>query len=201
MTWEISGQYVETCNCDFVCPCPLTGLAETTHGTCIFAMAYRVDEGQFDGVSLDGTKFIVVGRTPGNMAEGNWEVGVIVDQDASPEQKEAIGAITSGTRGGPVANLAPLIGKVLGTEARPIEISGEDGHWLARSPGIIDQEVEGARGLGGEILHLDNAGHPAANRLALARAKHSHFDVFGIRYDETSGRNNGHFAPFRWTGN
>lgn len=201
MAWEISGQYVETCNCDFVCPCPLTGLTETTHGTCIFAMAYRVDKGQFDGVSLDGTKFIVVGRTPGNMAEGNWEVGVIVDEAASSEQKEAIAAITSGTRGGPVANLAPLIGKVLGMEARPIEISGEDGHWLARVPGMIDQELEGARGLGGEILHLDNVGHPAANRLALAHAKHSHFDVFGIRYDETSGRNNGHFAPFRWTGN
>ena len=68
MSWEINGQYMETCNCDFVCPCPLTGLAETTHGTCIFAMAYRVDEGNFDGVKLGGTKFIVVGRHPATWA-------------------------------------------------------------------------------------------------------------------------------------
>ena len=79
MAWKISGRYMETCNCDYVCPCPPTGLAETTHGTCIFAMAYRVDEGQFNGVSLSGAKFLVIGRTPANMGEGNWEVGVIVD--------------------------------------------------------------------------------------------------------------------------
>jgi hypothetical protein len=201
VAWNIKGQYMETCNCDFVCPCPLTGLAETTHGTCLFAMAYRVDDGEFDGVNLGGTKFIVVGRTPGNMGEGNWEVGVIVDDAASPEQKQAIGAITSGQAGGPIANLAPLIGSVLGMEERAIEFQGSEGNWSVRVRDMIDQEVEGARGLGGEILHLDNAGHPAANRLALGHAKRSHFNAFGIRYDETSGRNNGHFAPFDWRGN
>jgi hypothetical protein len=201
MAWNISGQYMETCNCDFVCPCPLTGLAQTTHGTCIFAMAYRVDQGQFDGVSLEGTKFIVVGRTPGNMGEGNWEVGVIVDDVASDDQRQAIGAITSGQAGGPIANLAPLIGSVLGMESRPIEFMGEGSSWSVRVGDMIDQAVEGARGMGGEVLHLDNTGHPASNRLALAHATRSHFDAFGIRYDETSGRNNGHFAPFDWRGN
>ena len=201
MAWEISGQYMETCNCDFVCPCPLTGLAETTHGTCIFAMAFRVDKGQFDGVSMDGTKFIVVGRTPESMGAGNWEVGVIVDQAASSEQKQAVGAIASGANGGPIANLAPLIGKILGMEEQAIEFTGEDGSWTVKAGGMVDQAVEGARGIGGEILHLDNTGHPAANRLALAHAKSSHINAFGIRYDETSGRNNGHFAPFRWSGN
>jgi hypothetical protein len=192
---------METCNCDYVCPCPLTGLAESTHGTCIFAMAYRVDEGKFDGTDLGGTKFIVVGRTPGNMGEGNWEVGVILDSGASKEQKEALTAIAGGQAGGPIANLAPLIGKVLGVEEKPIEFSGGDSSWSVVVPDLIDQAVEGARGLGGEVLHLDNTGHPAANRLALAHPKHSHIDAFGIKYDETSGRNNGHYAPFRWSGN
>ena len=201
MAWNIKGQYMETCNCDYVCPCPLTGLAESTHGTCLFAMAYRVDSGEFDGVKMDGTKFIIVGRTPGNMGEGNWEVGVIVDAAASTEQKQAVGAITGGQAGGPVANLAPLIGKALGMEERPIEFQGSDDKWSVSVPDMIDQEVEGARGLGGEVLHLDNTGHPASNRLALAHPKRSHFNAFGIRYDETSGRNNGHFAPFDWRGN
>jgi hypothetical protein len=58
--------------------------------------------------------------------------------------------------------------------------------------------VVGARGLGGELLHLENAGHPASNRLGLANAEHSRIHAFGIDYEEMSGRNNGHFAPFDW---
>jgi hypothetical protein len=200
MAWNIKGQYMETCNCDYVCPCPLTGLAETTHGTCLFAMAYRVDTGEFDGVSMGGTKFIIVGRTPGNMIDGNWEVGVIVDDAASAEQKQAIGAIASGQAGGPLANLAPLISTALGVEERAIEFEGSDDKWSVKVADMIDQEVQGVRGLGGEVLHLDNTGHPASNRIALAHPTRSHFNAFGIRYDETSGRNNGHFAPFDWRG-
>ncbi|MEX0683878.1 MAG: DUF1326 domain-containing protein [Dehalococcoidia bacterium] len=200
MSWEIKGQYMETCNCDFLCPCPLTGLAETTHGNCIFAMAYSVDKGQFDDVSLDGSKFVVVGSTPGNMGEGNWEVGLIVDDATSGEQREALGAIVGGQAGGPMAALGPLMGKFLGMEARPITFEGSDGKWSVRVPDLIDQEIEGARGLGGELMHLDNAGHPASNTLGLARATHSTIHAFGINFEQSDGRNNGHFAPFSWSG-
>lgn len=200
MAWKISGRYMETCNCDYVCPCPLTGLAETTHGTCIFAMAYRVDEGQFNGVSLSGAKFLVIGRTPANMGEGNWEVGVIVDDATTSEQREAIGAIAGGQAGGPMANLAPLLGKFLGLEPRPIEFNGSDGSWSVVVPDRVDQAVEGVRGLGGELLHLDNTGHPASNRLGLGHATHSRIHAFGIDFEDASGRNNGHFAPFSWSG-
>ena len=79
MAWQISGRYMETCNCDYLCPCPLTGMTKTTHGTCIFAMAFQIDRGRFEDVPLDGLSFIVVGRTPGNMGEGDWSVGLIAD--------------------------------------------------------------------------------------------------------------------------
>ena len=50
----------------------------------------------------------------------------------------------------------------------------------------------------GEAIYLDNAAHPANARLALAKATRSRFNVFGIQWDDTSGRRNGHFAPFDW---
>lgn len=200
MAWKISGQYMETCNCDYLCPCPLTGLAETTHGNCIFAMGFRVDDGNFDGVSLAGAKFVVVGSTPSNMGAGNWQVGLIVDESANQQQQEALGAIVSGQAGGPMANIAPLIGNFLGIESRPVEFAGSDGNWSLVVPERIDQAVVGVRGLGGELLHLDNAGHPASNRLGLGHADHSRIHAFGIDYEEMSGRNNGHFAPFSWNG-
>jgi hypothetical protein len=134
------------------------------------------------------------------MVAGNWEVGVIVEETASGAQKQALGKIASGQVGGPVAGLAPLLGRFHGVEERPIRFEGSGSSWSVVVPERIDQAVEGATGLGGEVLHLDNAGHPAANRLALAHPMRTHIDAFGIRYDEGSGRNNGHFAPFRWSG-
>lgn len=200
MTWEISGRYMETCNCDFVCPCILTGLAETTHGDCRFAMAYSVERGNFDGVDLAGTKFLIVGYTPGAMSEGNWKVGLIADDAASKEQTEALTAIVSGQSGGPIANIAPLIGEFAGVESRPVRFEGSGSEWSVFVDGLVDQAVEGARGLAGETMELDNVAHPAANRVALARATKSHIHAFGIDFDNSSGGNNGHFAPFSWSG-
>jgi hypothetical protein len=162
-------------------------------------MAYSVEQGKFESVDLSGAKFLVIGRTPGNMGEGNWEVGVIVDEGTSQEQQEAIGAIVGGTAGGPMANIAPLLGKFLGMEQRPIEFKGSEGSWSVVVPDRVDQAIEGARGLGGEFLHLENAGHPASNRIGLAHATHSRVHAFGIDWEDSSGRNNGHFAPFSWS--
>jgi hypothetical protein len=200
MAWQIRGQYMETCNCDYLCPCPLTGLARSTHGQCVFAMAFHIDEGNFDGTSLDGLNFVIVGRTPGEMVEGNWEVGLIADERADQKQQEALAQIAGGQAGGPVANLAPLIGNFLGVESKPIRFEGQGSDWSVDVPDMIEQAVRGAEGMGGENLHLDNSGHPASDRLGLARAQYSRFNAFGIEFNDESGSNNGHFAPFDWRG-
>lgn len=201
VAWEIGGDYFETCSCDYVCPClPSNLAARPTQGHCHFAFAFQIDRGRYGGVPLDGLAFAVVGRSPGVMAEGNWSVGLIVDQRASAEQNQAITAIASGQAGGPMAALGPLIGTFLGAEARPIHFQ-KDG--LKRSvsiPGVLDQAVEGVPSPSrpGEPLAIDNTLHPANARLALARAARSHLHVFGLDWDDASGGNNGHFAPFHW---
>ena len=61
--WSVSGQYYETCNCDFVCPCVPGQLAvKPSKGDCQFAMAYQIERGSFGDVTLDGLGFIVLGR-------------------------------------------------------------------------------------------------------------------------------------------
>jgi len=200
MAWHLSGQYMETCNCDYLCPCPISGLTRTTHGYCTFAMGFRIDRGQYEGEALDGLSFVVVGHTPGNMVDGQWKVGLIVDERAAPRQQEALAAIVSGQAGGPMAALGPLVGSFLGVERHPIRFQGEGRSWSVLAGKAIDQAVEGASGLGGEQLYLDNSGHPANNRLALGAAKKSHVHAFGIDWDQEDGRNNGHFAPFEWRG-
>jgi len=164
-------------------------------------MVFAIERGRFGEVPLDGLNFVVLGRTPAAMDQGNWSVGAIVDERANPDQQQALGAILSGQAGGPLASFMPLIGTFLGLEAHPIrfEQAGGGMRWSAAVPGLLDQAVEGVPGANqAEPQYLDNTGHPAAARLGLARASRSHLHAFGLDWDDDNGRNNGHFAPFMW---
>jgi hypothetical protein len=84
---------------------------QPTKGSCTFAMAFQIDRGGFGTVKLDGLGFVVLGFTPGEMGKGNWSVGLIADERAGAEQREAITAIASGSAGGPMSALSGLIGR------------------------------------------------------------------------------------------
>jgi len=166
-------------------------------------MAFQIDRGQYGNVALDGLGFVVLGRTPGAMAEGNWTVGVIADERAREDQRDAIKAIASGAAGGPMAAISGLVGTFAGVDSAPIRFERNGVKWSVKASRLLDMAAEGAMGLdpsAKEPLHLDNTGHPAANRFALARASRSHVHALGFDWDATSGRNNGQYAPFSWQG-
>jgi hypothetical protein len=199
--WKISGDYFEACSCDSVCPCPTSGLAaRPTQGHCDAGLVFHVERGSHGSTKLDGLSFAVLLHTPGPMIAGNWTVGVIVDERATTEQREALAAIGSGQGGGPMAALGPLVGHFAGIEAKPIRIEGSGMRRSVSIPGALDLAIEGIAGANqNEPIYFDNVGHPAATRLALAKASRGHMHAFGIDWDDTSGKNNGHFAPFSWS--
>ena len=201
-SWKVSGQYYETCNCDFVCPCLPAGLAvRPTKGSCTFAMAFSIDKGSFGAVSLDGLGFIILGHTPEEMGKGNWSVGIIADERASAQQLEAITAIASGAAGGPFAALSGLIAKSLGVQSAPINFNRQGERWSVKASTFVDMSAQAVKGLNpnsSEPLHLDHTGHPAADRFALARASSSRVQAFGLTWEDLSGKNNGQYAPFSW---
>ena len=177
-SWRIEGQYFETCNCSFICPCIGSNLtARPTEGDCKAALTLKIDKGEKDGVKLDGLAFIVLLHSPKAMAEGNMTVGLIVDERATEKQTEAIGAIASGAAGGPMAALAPLVGRIAGIEKRPIRFERDGMKYSVTAGDLIDQAVEGVPGPArpGEPIYLENTGHPVNARLALARAVRSVF--------------------------
>lgn len=200
--WEVKGEYFETCSCDYLCPCVPGNLAgKQTKGHCDFAFVFRIDEGRYGNLKLNGLNFVVVGHAPGpTMSDGNIGVGLILDERASPEQREALTQIGSGQGGGPMAALGPLVGQILGVEARPIRFHKEGLTCDVFVPEVLNQAVEGVPSpvKEGEPLYIDNTVHPANSRLALAKATRSHIHIFGINWDDNSGKNNGHFAPFAW---
>jgi hypothetical protein len=201
--WRIDGQYFETCNCKFICPCISSNLtANPTESDCKAAITMRIDRGQKDGVTLDGLSFIVLLHAPKAMIEGNMTVGLIIDERATDEQVAAIGAIASGSAGGPMAALAPLVGRMAGIEKRPIRIEQSGMQYAVTAGELIDQSLEGVPSLTrpGEPIYIDNTCHPVNSKLALAKAQRSKFHAFGVDWDDASGTRNGHFAPFTWSG-
>lgn len=198
--WNVTGDYFEACSCDSVCPCPTSGLtARPTQGACDAGLVFHVERGTYEATTLDGLSFAVLLHTPGAMASGNWTVGVVVDERATPAQRDALVAIGSGQAGGPMAAVGPLVGRFAGAESRPIRIERSGMRRAVSIPGMLDIAVEGIPGASSsEPIYLDNVGHPAASRLALAKASRGHMHGFGIDWDDTTGKVNGHFAPFSW---
>jgi len=201
-SWQISGQYMETCNCTLVCPCITSNLtAKPTEGDCKAAVAMRIDKGTKDGVKLDGLSFIVMLHSPGAMSDGNITVGLIIDQAASDAQAEAISAIATGAAGGPMAALGPLVGKMAGVERRPIQFKTDGLNYAVRADDLVDQACEGIPSVANpnEAICLDNTAHPVNPRVSVAKATRSSFHVFGIDWNDSTGTRNGHFAPFSWS--
>jgi len=173
-------------------------------GSCSFAMSFSIETGKYGSVPLDGLGFIVLGFTPAEMGNGNWSVGLIADERATTEQRDAIAAIATGAAGGPMAALAGLVGTLLGVQSAPIRFDHSGTKWSVSAGEFLDMSAEAVKGLNPnatEPLYLDNTGHPAADRFALARAVKSRVRALGLAWEDLSGGNNGQYAPFAWRGN
>ncbi|WP_029527509.1 DUF1326 domain-containing protein [Polaromonas glacialis] len=202
-SWQITGQYMETCNCAFLCPCITSNLtAQPTEGDCKAAVTLHIDKGAKDGIALDGLSFVLILHSPGPMGEGNMTVGLIIDDTASDQQLEAVSAIASGSAGGPMAALAPLVSTNAGVERRPIRFEVDGLNYAMSAGELVDQACEGLPSVTDpeQAIGIDNTAHPVNSRLSLAKAKRSRFHAFGIDWEDATGTRNGHFAPFAWAG-
>jgi hypothetical protein len=201
--WQLAGDYFESCNCDVVCPClvspsaPLT--ARPSQGVCDVVLAFHIDKGSYDSVSLDGLNVAVIVHTPGPMGDGNWTLAAYIDARADDSQTAALGGIFGGAEGGPMAAFAPLIGNHLGAQKVAITYAISGKVRSAVIPGILQMAVEPLPTMhpSGEIWAT--IGHPVApDRLALAvGSSGSTFADHGMRWDN-SGKN-GHYAPISWS--
>ena len=96
--WFLDADYLQACNCDYGCPCEFS--APPTTGFCEGMGAWRINRGEFDGLSLDGLGLGFAAKWPGAIHAGNGTVLLFVDEKASAAQREALLAIGSGQAGG-----------------------------------------------------------------------------------------------------
>ena len=126
-------------------------------------------------------------------------VGLFLDNAASDEQADKLGAVFGGQLGGPPAMLAPLVGELLGMERVAIEYADDGRRHRVRIGDAVDIEIEDFVPPGsptGEVSKITGVLHPANSTLTMAKATRSHFDAFGLRFDNEG--KNGHSAPFSW---
>src|SRR3954468_4865920 len=126
MSWKLEGTYFETCSCDVVCPCTASLALGATHDYCRAILVFNVADGEVEGTDVSGLTVVAVADTPKVMSDGNWRLGVYLDDKASDEQAEKLGAVFGGQLGGPMEALGPLVGENLGVRRAPIEVR-EDG--------------------------------------------------------------------------
>src|SRR3954471_5557918 len=142
MSWNLTGSYVETCSCELMCPCNLSFSHGATYDFCRVTLVFNIREGAVDGTDIAGCKVALIADTPKVMTDGNWRVGVFIDEAASDEQTEKLVGVFSGQLGGRMAGLAPLIGEMLGVERARIEVEHDGLRHSVRIGDAIDFEIE-----------------------------------------------------------
>jgi hypothetical protein len=180
-----------------MCPCNLTFDHGATYDFCRATLAFNIREGDVDGTDIAGRKVVVIIDTPKVMTEGNWRVGVYVDERASDEQMDKLVGVFSGQKGGPMAGVAPLIGEMLGVEKAPIEIVDDGLRHSVRVGDAIDFEIEDIVPFGvetGRPVRFDGMFHPAGADLTIAEAQRSRINGFGITYEGKTGLSTSGFA-------
>jgi hypothetical protein len=197
MAWSLKGSYVETCSCELMCPCNLSFDHGATYDFCRATLVFDIRQGEIEGTDISGLRIAVIIDTPKVMTDGNWRLGVFIDEQATDEQGEKLVQVFSGQLGGPMAGLAPLVGEMLGVERAKIEVRDEGVRHSVRIGEAIDFEVEDIVPFGvetGEPVRFAGMFHPVASDLTMAEAKRSRINAFGIEYEGKTGLSTSEFS-------
>ena len=152
MAYHLEGRLLEVCNCRVLCPCWVG--EDPDFGTCDSINAWHFDKGTIDGVDVAGRTIATINHIPGNVLAGNWRAVVYLDERVTPAQEQAILAVYTGKKGGPVAELAKLIGEVVGVEKVPITFDVQGGHGTIRIGGDGFAELEPYKSAAGKTTTL-----------------------------------------------
>ena len=143
--WRLEGEWIKNCNCAFGCPCDFN--ARPTEGYCEGLVGMRITKGHFENTKLDGVVFAAVVHFPGALHEGNGQLQPIIDERATPEQREALFNIMSGknsAEGTLFQILSLIVTKMHEPLFVPIEFSFDKNGRVARvvAKGVLETDVE-----------------------------------------------------------
>jgi hypothetical protein len=152
MAYQLEGSLLEVCTCNVLCPCWVG--EDPDGGTCDGLFAWHIDKGTVNGTDVSGRTFGFVAHIPGNVLDGNWRIVVFLDEGASEEQQQALLDVWTGKLGGPVADLAQLVGEVMGMERVPVTFKVEGAKGTMKYGDYASARLEPFKGATGESTAL-----------------------------------------------
>jgi hypothetical protein len=183
--YELEGSLLEVCTCNILCPCWVG--EDPDGGTCDGLFAWHIDKGSVNGTDVSGRTFGFVAHIPGNVLDGNWRIVVFLDDGATEEQQQALLDVWTGKLGGPVADLAQLVGEVIGMERVPVTFKVEGVKGTMKYGELASAQLEPFKGATGESTALHDTvfttipGSPAF----VGKAEHYKVDLaqYGFQID------------------
>jgi hypothetical protein len=155
VAYDLEGSLLEVCTCNVLCPCWIG--EDPDGGTCHSVIAYHFDRGEIRGVDVSGLTLAAAVFIPGNVLAGNWKQVLYVDDNSTDEQQEAMVDAFTGKLGGPLADLAQLVGDRVAIERAPISHEITDGTGALRVGTFIEAEMHPYRGSDGSVTTLQNS--------------------------------------------
>jgi hypothetical protein len=154
MAYQLEGRLLEVCTCNILCPCWVG--EDPDGGTCDGLFAWHFDKGSVNGTDVTGRTFGWIGHIPGNILEGNWRIVVFMDDEMTDDQQQALLDVWTGKLGGPIADLAQLVGEVVAVERVPIEFTVEGVKGTVKFGDAASAKLEPYKGATGESTTLND---------------------------------------------
>ena len=120
MAYTLEGKMLEVCSCNVICPC--WAGQDPDGGACEGVLVYHITRGTINEVDVSRLHYAILVHLPGNILQGNWRVVLYVDAQSTPAQYEALLQALTGKLGGPLADIAQLVGEVAGVERAAITL-------------------------------------------------------------------------------
>jgi hypothetical protein len=185
MAYQLEGSLLEVCTCNTLCPCWVG--EDPDRGYCDGLFAWHFDKGTVNGTDVSGRTFGWIAHIPGNILEGNWRIVVFVDDEMTEEQQQALLDVWTGKLGGPIADLAQLVGEVLAVERVPVTFKVEGVKGEMKYGDYASAQLEPFKGATGESTALHDTifttipGSPAY----VGKAEHYKVDMpkYGFEID------------------
>ena len=149
MSWRISGTYLESCNCDAICPCRrIDGVfgGRSTHGICLGALSWQIVDGQAGGTDLSGLDVVLASRYSDDEEGSPWTWILYVDERGTAEQHRVLEEIWTGRLAGDQVDHFPWAWKasnLVGVKPARIEIDHTPRKGWFRVKDVVSVRISG----------------------------------------------------------
>jgi hypothetical protein len=174
MPWTLSGELIETCSCNMLCPCwyGVQELMVMDQGWCASPILFRLRDGTADGVTLSGLMLALALFFPGpTLYDGNATARLYLEETTTADQRSALEPIMQGQRGGPMQILAGLITTWLPTQTTPIAVQEANGTIQAAVGNVGQIHSQRLKNEAGQPMTMHNVGFAVALQFDQQRAE------------------------------